>query len=306
MTRWWRAWVALCDRREPATQLAVVRIALAGVLLVDLLDVRRAGLVDLLWSPPPAGCALPYDGWLGAHGLWWLAVTSLAAIAAGAATRVACVVFVLVSAQLSHLAPGSESALDVLARIAFAILALSRCNARWSIDAIVWRRLGRPIPAEVPAWPRYLLLLQLVWVYFSGGLNKSSGNWGPFGGFSALAYALADPHAARFDPSWVAAIYPLTQLATVATMAFELAAPLYLGWLYCAATRERPGRLRRLCNRLRLRWIWLGLGVAFELGIAIGLRLGGFPFGMLALYPVLLLPGDVLPRRLHSLARSQG
>jgi hypothetical protein len=42
-----------------------------------------------------------------------------------------------------------------------------------------------------------------------------------------------------------------------------------------------------------VRWIWLGLGIAFELGIAVGLKLGAFPFGMLALYWVLLVPDDL-------------
>jgi hypothetical protein len=78
------------------------------------------------------------------------------------------------------------------------------------------------------------------------------------------------------------------------TMCFELGAPLYLAFYYYAATRDRPGRLRRLCNRLRLRWIWLGMGIAFHVGIAITLRLGIFAWGMLALYPVLLLPSELV------------
>jgi hypothetical protein len=76
-------------------------------------------------------------------------------------------------------------------------------------------------------------------------------------------------------------------------MLFEWTAVLYLGWLYYAATPDRPGRLRRLCNRARLRWIWLALGISFELGIAVTMRLGAFPFGMLALFWVLVLPEDV-------------
>jgi hypothetical protein len=64
-------------------------------------------------------------------------------------------------------------------------------------------------------------------------------------------------------------------------------------WLYYAATRDRPGRLRRFANRYRLRWIWFGLGVGFEVGIAAGLKLGAFPFGMLAIFPVLLLPDEL-------------
>jgi len=39
--------------------------------------------------------------------------------------------------------------------------------------------------------------------------------------------------------------------------------------------------------------IWIGLAVSFELGIAMTLRLGNFPFGMLALFPLLLMPADL-------------
>ncbi len=293
MTKLWRTWVELWDRREPPTALALVRIAIALVALVDLLNVRRLGLVDALWTRPPAGYATALPVWLTGSALWVLGVAACVAMLVGAATRVACVAFVIASVQMSRLAPGSESGVDEVFRIACAILALSRCNARWSLDAIVARRLGHPPPTEIPAWPRYLLMLQLVWIYFSGGTNKSGSEWGPLGGFTALADALTDPHAARFAPGWVATIYPLTRVATAATMAFELGAPLYLLFYYFAATRERPGRLRAACNRLHLRWVWIGLGISFELGIAITLRLGDFPWGMLALFPVLLLPGEL-------------
>jgi hypothetical protein len=296
--RAWHAWVALLDRKEPPTALALVRIALALVALVDALDLWRQGLVDVLWSRPPVGYATDYAPWfdLGGPTLWAIGVVALAAVALGLATRIACVVAVLVSAQLSSIAPMGESGVDFMFRIAFAILALSRCNARWSIDALIARALRRPMPTEIPAWPRYLLMMQLVWIYFSGGQNKASASWGPHGGFTALANAMSDPHAGRFDPAWIGAIYPLTRIATALTMAFELGAPLYLWFYYCAETRDRPGRLRHWCNRYRLRWIWLGLGVAFELGIAVTLKLGDFPYGMLALFPVLLMPEELQRR----------
>jgi len=268
----WRAWVELLDRKEPPTALALVRILLAGVLLVDFVSTKLAGLVGPLYSPPPAGFAWG-DAWLTGDAAWALAVVSLVALVLGAATRVACVAFVIASAALSHLTPDGESGLDMLARVVFLILALSRSNARWSLDAWVAKRMGREVPAEIPAWPRYLLLFELVWVYFSGGMNKSSGSWGPQGGFTALANALSDPHAARFSPTWVGAIYPLTRIATAATMAFELGAPLFLLAYF---------------KRWRVGWVWIALGISFELGIAFGLRLGSFPYGMLALYPVLL------------------
>lgn len=296
--RAWDAWVALMDRREPATALALVRIASAFVLLCDYLWIWHVGLIDPLWSRFPRGFATGFSGWadtlgLDAFGLWAIATGALVAVLAGAATRVACVVFVIVSAQQSAISPESESAIDMLMRIVFLVLALSRCNARWSVDAWVARRVGRPMPALVPAWPRYLLLLQIVWVYFSGGQNKSSHDWGPLGGFTALSNALLCPHNGRLDPDLVIALQPLTRVATALTMVFELSALLYLLWLYYAATPDRPGRLRAFANRWRLRWIWLSLYVVFELGIAVGLKLGAFPYGMLALAPVLLLPDEL-------------
>ncbi len=295
--RLWRAWVALMDRRESPAALALVRIAVAVVLIGDQLWIRHVGLIEPLWARLPHGFATGYSGWadvldVSADGLWWLGFAPLVLVALGLATRPACLVFAIVSAEQSAIAPNCESAIDQLMRIVFVILALSRCNARWSLDAVIWRRLQRPMPALVPAWPRYLLLLQLVWVYFSAAQNKSA-EWGPLGRFTALGNALLDPHNGRLDPSLIASVYPLTRVATALTLAFEASAALYLLWLYYAATAAEPGRLRTWCNRLRLRWVWLGLGITFELGIAIGLRLGAFPFGMLALYPVLLLPHEV-------------
>lgn len=295
MTSTWRAWVALWDRREPATALALVRIGIGVVTLVDLVHTRWLGLVDVLWSPIPLGYATHYQPWLplDAGGLWLVATIAAAALAVGAATRVAAIVLCAASIAMSNLAPDSECGVDQLFRIALVILALSQCNARWSVDAWIARRLGRPPPADIPAWPRYLLMLQLAWVYFSGGQNKAGEEWGPFGGFTALADALTDPHVARFDPSWLATAYPLTRVATATTMVFELSAPVFLLAYYFAATRDRPGRARAVFNRLRVRWIWLGLGVSFELGIAFAMRLGNFPWGMLAIYPVMLLPEDL-------------
>lgn len=306
----WRAWVALLDQREPATALALVRIAASLVLVVDSLYVARVGLVGPLWSRYPDGFATGYAGWadalgISAFGLWAIALGALACVLVGAATRVACVVYVLVSAQQSAICPESESAIDMVMRIVFSILALSSCHARWSVDAWLRRKLGRPMPALVPAWPRYLLLFQLLWIYFSAGHNKTSPDWGPVGGFSALAHALFDPHNGRLDPDIVLALVPLTRVATALTMVFYWTAPLYLVWLYYAATRERPGRGRALANRWRLRWIWFALYIAFELGIAVGMKLGTFPYGMLALAPVLLLP-DELERVVARLSRQRG
>ncbi len=301
----WRAWVELWDRREPATALALVRIFVGLCLLGDLLVVERYGLVDVLWTPPPEG--LGYGAtkelwsvrWFGASAetgrlLWWIGVASSAAFTVGLGMRVAAVVMVLVSAQLGLIAPGGDRGIDVALRVFAFVLALSSCHARWSIDAIIRRKLGRPFPALVPAWPRYLLFAQLVWIYFSSGHNKSEPEWWPNGEYAALANAMSDPHFARFSPEWVPYVWPLPAIATAVTMLFELGAPLLLLLVWFEATAERPGRIRHWCNRWRVRWIWIALGVAFHVGIAIFLRLGIFPWGMLALYPVLLRADELV------------
>ena len=73
-------------------------------------------------------------------------------VAIGLFARPACLVFAVVSAQLSAISPFGESAIDNLLRVVFFVLALSRCNARWAVDAWLLRKLGRPMPALVPAW----------------------------------------------------------------------------------------------------------------------------------------------------------
>ena len=61
-------------------------------------------MMHALWSPPPVGFGAPL-GVVSGMVAYGLIVGALAAIAVGAATRVACVVFVFVSAQLGQRSP---------------------------------------------------------------------------------------------------------------------------------------------------------------------------------------------------------
>ena len=305
LARAWRAWVALWDQREPPTALALIRIFVGACVLGDLLWVRGLGLADVLWSPPPDGMGYGVDShpwsmrWFGASAstaelLWWSTTLAAAAFTAGLFTRVAGVIMVLGSAQLAALLPDGDRGIDAALRAVALVLVLSSCHARWSVDAVVRRRLGRPFPALVPAWPRLLLFLQVVWIYFSGGHNKGAPEWWPQGCYSALANAMSDPHFARFSSGWVPYTFPVPQLAAAVTMVFELGAPLLLLVVWYETTADRPGRLRRVCNRVHVRHVWLAIGVAFHLGIAVTLRLGVFPWGMLALYPALLRADELV------------
>ena len=287
--RLWSRWVALWDGDEAPTALAAIRIGVAACVLFDLLYVAAIGLAHVIWAPPAAGGLGVVHGpnaplavrLLGDHAdaiVFGLAVSAATCLLVGLASRVAALVLALALAQLAWLAPDADRGIDMVFRSVLLVLAFSEAGACWSLDAWWARRRGHT-RALVPAWPRRLLAAQLLWVYFSAGQAKLSAPWLPSGGFSALALDLADPHFARFGPGWIASIYPLTQVATALTLAFELGAPLLL--------------LRGLVPRVPVRAIWVTLGVAFHLAIAATLRLGIFPFGMLVLYPALFTPDEL-------------
>ncbi|HTQ06074.1 MAG TPA: HTTM domain-containing protein [Polyangiaceae bacterium] len=294
-------WVRFWDRREAPYSLALVRILLGGVLLADLLQAGYFGTVTLLWAPPPLGAAS--DGTpalvvrlLGASAetawlLWACAVLCSVLFVLGAAYRVASVALVFVMVELGACQPVGDG-MDSILRVVLPVLAVSGANAAWSVDAWFRRRKGAP-PRTVTAWPRYLLFLQVIWIYVSAGHQRGY-TWGPRGGFSAIGDVLGDPHWARFMPGSLAPLYPLLCLATLVTIVFEVSSPLILLWTWLERHPERGGRFGRFARRFRLRWVWLGAGASLHAGIALCMKLGIFPYGMLALYPVFVHPDELL------------
>lgn len=313
-----RQWVAFCSRREQPFSLALLRIFVGLAVLGDLLVAWQLDLVPDLWAPPPHGLGYgaternpPWTiAWLGAtpestHWVYLWAVFSGALLVTGTLTRVAGISLALASAQLSMISPSADRGIDDLMRIACALIGLSGAGAVWSGDAWI-RKLMRRAPIErVLAWPRNLLFAQLLWVYFSAAQHRGDEDWWFRGGLSALAKILRDPHFSRVPPEWVDLLFPFTQVGTLSTMVFEFSAPFMLAWTWFARTPTRPGKIRWVANQLRLRWVWMSTGVFFHLGIAMTMRLGMFPFGMLALYPALLHPDELVraARRVRGLLR---
>jgi len=295
----WAMWVALWDRRESVNAVALARILVGLVLVIDIASTYQHDLVTHVYGNQH-GYGSAVDAWPRAlfgtdpgPALVDLSFVLAICILFGIATPVALVGYALVGAQLGNIAAATDQGVYPLLRICVVLLALGRCHARWSVDAFVLAKLGRPPSRIVPAWPRYLLMTQLVWMYCSGGMNKSGAAWGPFGGFTAIENIVADPNVARFAPGWITPYVVLARLATAATIVFELCAPIYLLAYYFAETPGRGGRMREVFRKLRIRWVWIALGLSFHLGIAITLHLGAFPWGMLALYPVLLRPSEL-------------
>jgi hypothetical protein len=325
--RWVARWVAFWDEREPPTCLALIRIALAGVVVFDLVTLAAHGAISWLWAPLGAGGV---SGWAEADAplfyrlfppsagsatlLWAGLLLSAVGVGAGCFTRASALAHVWFSAQTALINPGADRAIDRLIRMVLLILALSPCAAIWSLDAkrATGRFRGDPSPA--PAWPRYLIFGQLVLTYFGAGLAKGGTHWYPWGGYNALYLTLSDPILSSVDPRWLDSRFAhfVTQLATAVTHLWELGAPLLLLAAYHRRSRERSGQeasrrvsLARLFGHVPVREIYVAIGVVFHLTLAVTLRLGIFPFAMLACFPAFFRPSE-LERALGGGRRASG
>ncbi len=310
MTAAWLWWVQLWDRQESPRVLAAVRVLLGLVLLTDYLEIARLGLVDALFCPPdqggipdvarrtpaaslwPALQAVLPDGVPAGRVIWAVLLVCSGLIALGAATPLAMVTFVLVSAQHGWAAPLADRGIDTLIRNVLVILAFSGSHRAWSVDAALGAGRDR-----VASWPRHLIILQVCLMYFMAGVLKTAVSWSIVGGYSALYLVLQDPTIARHDFSWLDRLYPATQVATAATVSFEWTAALVPLAYWFRDTRGRRGWLRAQSNRFRWVLVWAIVGVALHVGIAATMALGIFPWAMLALYPCFLHPDEWIRAR---------
>jgi hypothetical protein len=295
--------VTFWDRREPATSLAIARILVGIAIAGDMLLAVQQGLAEALFVPLPIGMGTgrsPFPEFLPAPTpdqtgvavfYFALAIVPALTFALGAFHRASGILLTLGLINLARFNPYGD-AIDTLYRIAVPILTVSRADARYSIDAWVRKKLGKTLPVMVHAWPRHLMVLQLVWMYFSAAHGRGGSAWWPHGGFAAIGDVTGDPHFARFHPGSLASVYPLTQVATAISMVFEMSAPLMVLWTLFRT--EGGGSFGAFSRRLHLRWVWLALGVSLHLGIALTMKLGMFPFGVLALYPLFIHPDEFL------------
>jgi hypothetical protein len=301
MKRLWAAWVELLSHREPGTSLARFRIAVALVVLYALLSMIAADLVEVMWVDARYGGlqTLSTRHWLvtllGGRtpaAAWTLVGSGLvlaSLLAVGLGGRLTALLTLQVYYALTSAQGTLAGGYDTLATNALWILVLAESTATLSLDCR--RRTGRFTSDRlVPAWPRYLVILQLVVVYCATGLHKLSPVWTPGGDCSALYWVFQEPTWRRFDMSWTAWVFPLTQLATAVTWWWEVLAPLLLVVYWARYTAERGGRVRRALNRFDLRKAWAAIGVGLHLGILILLNVGPFSWISLAYYTCLIPP----------------
>lgn len=301
-----RLWIEIWDREEHPRTLSILRMTVALVLLADLIGIGCHGLIDPLMAEASSG------GWgsseSGSWSLWihhlenplinpavalyMVRVAACVSLLLGVHTPVSALILALCSAQAALMVPYADRGIDMLLRNVLWIMVFARCDGWLSVrngwrTGSVWGD-GRP----VPAWPRHLLILQLVVVYFMAGVQKFGFLWTPMGGYTALYMLLQDEAIARAEWSWLANSpwLQMTQVATFVTLAWEWAAPIVL-WVYWGRFRpDTASRRLRWAVRNHVHLVWLAVGVVFHFGIAVTLQLGIFPYAMLALYVVFIHP----------------
>lgn len=302
----WRFWVELFDQKEAGTSLALFRIALGLVTVYSLLSIAGAGLVGPLWTDlGHGGMRRVHGNWMVQYlggptpgvvwGLWSTALVSALAFTAGVGGRILGRLITLVLLQsyngLITVNPLASGGYDLLMTNALWIMVFAEPMATLSVSARM--REGRfTSEAPVSAWPRYVLIVQLLIMYTMTGLQKTALIWGPGGGYTALYWVSQDPTWMRFESVFFAWITPLFRVGTALTWHWEQLSLLLLLWFYFRYTRNRGGRIRRWALKRDWRIAWAAIGVMLHVGILLMLNVGPFSWISLSYYLLLWTPQE--------------
>lgn len=289
----WRRLVALLSTQEDGLSLALVRILVGASVALHVANQWSTGAAALVWVDASFGgvreIRSPLGGGMGPDELRvWMGATIAAGalLAGGVGTRLAAVLTWLGYRVLADLNGHAGGSYDELLKNILFLLVLADTGARLSVDALV-----RPA-RRVSAWPRWLLVFQLVVMYTSTALQKVSDHWVPWGSHDALWYVLQQPTWQRWPMAWVAPAMPILSFATVTVWIFEIGAPVLILAFWYRLTRDRPGRLRAAFNRWDVRAWFLAYGFVMHLGIEATMEVGAFFPATMACYLACFSPDE--------------
>lgn len=288
-------YVAFWNEREPATALALLRIAIGCVLAYDLIYLVCLDLEVTIFGDAAEynmGYASSLDiqplvrrvfgpGALAVQVAVYGGIAAALCFAVGLLTRVSGVLVLVTQLQLAALYSEGDRGIDQLLRLAVAILVFSQSGATLSLDARLRHGAWARPSVLVPAWPRYLMIAQLLWLYTSAAISKDHALWSARGDYMSLFYILRYQHFVRWDMTWVPAW--VTQLGAFTTYWFEALAGLMV--VACWQTRRDPDSRQRSTRGwwvFKRTWITIGLGLHTTLWIL--MNIGIFTTGLLALY----------------------
>jgi hypothetical protein len=293
------------SRRETATSVALFRILLAASVLCSLGLIQRGNVLPAIWFSVEEGgvSALSSGHWLfhvlggftpkTVHWLYQAGVASAGLALLGFGGRVSVLLCQQCYVALCHLNDNASGGYDSLIILGLLLLMFTRPTATLSLDARLKR--GAWTSAErISAWPRALLVFQILFMYSMTGLQKIGLAWTPLGGYTALHYVLNDPTWVRFDlgsAAWALEI-PL-RVGTALTWHWEqLSILLLFHWYYRVGKPSGSvGWFGRVFQRWDLRGSWAVMGLLMHAGIGLLLDVGPFSLVSLTYYVCLWGPG---------------
>jgi hypothetical protein len=256
----------------PPHSYALLRIAIGAVGLLSLI-----GLTPFAMYWPLDGLSpLPGSGvraWLAARDLGTVAGTMLfvwlacsyAAMTVGFRSDLAVLMSFVGQVAMTHWNSLPLSSAHQVATVLLFCLLWAPTGQVWSLDA----RSREGVLQPAPAWPLWLMRVQVAIIYLSSGLYKFAYPMWRDG--SAVHWALNLNAFHRFPWPWPASLAPLEAFLTWSTLAFEL-----MFWAFVLFRRTRP-------------WILLA-GIGLHLGLFLSLELGPFSPLMIASYLCYLAP----------------
>jgi len=295
----WGRWVEATSRTEGPETMALFRIGIGLTLMWTVVTAWTSGAVDLVWTDAEFGGYRSLHesalvGWLGGasprvvHGLLGGSLLGGALVAVGLGGRGSAFFALQAFIPIARLNSHANGSFEHLLTNALWLLVLCRATGAWSVD----QRIARRRPPEIGVWARWLVLAQVILVYGTTGLQKTSSSWTPLGGFSAIYQALRDPAWQRVDLPWLGWLAPLLAVSTAAVWLFEigwLLLPLLLWW----RATDRGGRLGAFVRTHDPRPAILAFGLAMHLGILALMQVGGFSVLTLCFYVALWRPDEI-------------
>lgn len=294
----WARWVTICTEREQASSQALVRIALGAVVLLDSLRALGSEATDVLRLAASDGGITPgrHLHWLVellgghepgvVHALGVAAVVAAAALTIGIGGRWSALVLLQVMLAIKSLSTATSGSYDLVIANGLWLLVLSSSTATLSVDCRIrtgsWtsRRL-------VYAFPRYLMVAQIVLIYTATGLGKRGTGW--YWPYDGLHYSLLRVGYPRFEMPWLGEVALLTRLGTAVTWYWETLFGV-LGLWFVAWHGWIGDRAATWARRNDLRPVWLGVGVMLHVGIWATMDIGPFSGATLAFYLAFVEP----------------
>lgn len=296
-------WLDRVSAREDATSLALFRIMMGSGALYTVITAVWSGVIPVVWIDRAYGGIrnLGEGTWLVAMFggptpgvVWSFVVASLAfsvLMTLGIGGRAVMLLALLTTDALTTLNGHAGGSYDHLLTAGMWLCVLGGGAKTLSVPARL--RTGRWAPeVQVLAFPRWLAAYQLVLMYCMTGVQKVSAYWVPGGDASALYYILQQPSWQRFDMSFMAWLYPLTQLGTLVTWFWEVLSPLWLLALWWSIRPESRTGVAAFANRIGLRWIFLGVGVVMHFAIFVTMEVGPFTYLSLGFYAAMVHPWE--------------